>query len=163
MKIRLFRTSRVAVGVAALALAAMAVPNAGAVTSTTPPATALDTSGAPYWQGGDIVRGVALTHAATPGGKIGGYADGLTQLNGDIRVRFEAKRVTPTANVGALVPPGFDGGKGVTYNGTGFGRRGQYTHSFRKRSENLFRTLDTIPITRNRLQAVSDRHILRAE
>lgn len=73
MKIRLFRTSRVAVGVAALALAAMSVPNAGAVTSTTPPATALDTSGAPYWQGWDIVRGVALTHAATPGGKIGGY------------------------------------------------------------------------------------------
>jgi putative aldouronate transport system substrate-binding protein len=54
-------------------------------------------------------------------GKIGGYADALTQLNGDIRVRYEAKRVTPTANVGALVPPGFDGGKGVTYNGTGFG------------------------------------------
>jgi putative aldouronate transport system substrate-binding protein len=55
------------------------------------------------------------------GGKIGGYADQLTQLNGDIRTRSEAKRVNPAANVGALVPPGFDGGKGVTYNGTGFG------------------------------------------
>jgi len=55
------------------------------------------------------------------GGKIGGYADQLIQLNGDIRTRFEAKRVNPAANVGALVPPGFDGGKGVTYNGTGFG------------------------------------------
>jgi len=54
-------------------------------------------------------------------GRIGGYADALTQLNGDIRTRFEAKRVNPTANVGALVPPGFDGGMGVTYNGTGFG------------------------------------------
>lgn len=54
-------------------------------------------------------------------GKIGGYADALTQLNGDIRTRFEAKRVNPGANVGALAPPGFDGGKGVTYNGTGFG------------------------------------------
>ncbi|MHB8645278.1 MAG: extracellular solute-binding protein [Thermomicrobiales bacterium] len=54
-------------------------------------------------------------------GKIGGYADQLMQLNGDIRLRYEAKRVVPTANVGALVPPGFEGGKGVTYNGTGFG------------------------------------------
>jgi len=54
-------------------------------------------------------------------GTIGGYADGLTQLNGDIRVRFEAKRINPNANLGAMVPPGFDGGKGVTYNGTGFG------------------------------------------
>ena len=54
-------------------------------------------------------------------GKIGGYADALTQLNGDIRTRFEAKRVNPAANLSALVPPGFDGGKGVTYNGTGFG------------------------------------------
>jgi putative aldouronate transport system substrate-binding protein len=54
-------------------------------------------------------------------GKIGGYADALTQLNGDIRTRFEAKRLTPAANLAALVPPGFDGGKGVTYNGAGFG------------------------------------------
>ncbi len=54
-------------------------------------------------------------------GNIGGYADGLTQLNGDIRVRFEAKRIVPAANLGALVPPGFDGGTGVTYNGTGLG------------------------------------------
>ncbi|MGI8857626.1 MAG: extracellular solute-binding protein [Thermomicrobiales bacterium] len=54
-------------------------------------------------------------------GKIGGYADALTQLNGDIRVRFEAKRVNPATNLSALVPPGFDGGKGVTYNGSGFG------------------------------------------
>jgi putative aldouronate transport system substrate-binding protein len=54
-------------------------------------------------------------------GKIGGYADALTQLNGDIRTRFEAKKLNPAANLSALVPPGFDGGKGVTYNGTGFG------------------------------------------
>jgi len=54
-------------------------------------------------------------------GNIGGYADALIQLNGDIRMRFEAKRVNPAANLGALVPPGFDGGKGVTYTGTGFG------------------------------------------
>jgi putative aldouronate transport system substrate-binding protein len=54
-------------------------------------------------------------------GKIGGYADALTQLNGDIRTRFEAKRLNPAANLSALAPPGFDGGKGVTYNGTGFG------------------------------------------
>lgn len=54
-------------------------------------------------------------------GAIGGYADGLNQLNGDIRVRFEAKRVNPAANLGIFVPPGFDGGKGVTYNGAGFG------------------------------------------
>ncbi len=54
-------------------------------------------------------------------GAIGGYADALIQLNGDIRVRFEAKRVNPAANIGALVPPGFDGGTGVTYNGPGFG------------------------------------------
>lgn len=54
-------------------------------------------------------------------GTIGGYADTLTQLNGDIRVRFEAKRVNPAANLGVFVPPGFDGGTGVTYNGAGFG------------------------------------------
>jgi putative aldouronate transport system substrate-binding protein len=54
-------------------------------------------------------------------GTIGGYADALIQLNGDIRARFEAKRVNPAANLGALTPPGFDGGAGVTYNGTGFG------------------------------------------
>ncbi len=54
-------------------------------------------------------------------GAIGGYADALIQLNGDLRVRFEAKRVNPAANLGALVPPGFDGGTGVTYNGPGFG------------------------------------------
>ena len=54
-------------------------------------------------------------------GNIGGYADALTQLNGDIRTRFEAKQINPAANLGALAPPGFDGGKGVTYNGTGFG------------------------------------------
>ncbi|MGI8690053.1 MAG: extracellular solute-binding protein [Thermomicrobiales bacterium] len=54
-------------------------------------------------------------------GAIGGYADALIQLNGDIRVRFEAKRVNSAANLGALVPPGCDGGAGVTYNGPGFG------------------------------------------
>jgi putative aldouronate transport system substrate-binding protein len=54
-------------------------------------------------------------------GNIGGYADQLIQLNGDIRVRFEAKRLNPAANLGALAPPGSDGGMGVTYNGAGFG------------------------------------------
>lgn len=54
-------------------------------------------------------------------GAIGGYADALIQLNGDLRVRFEAKRLNPAANLGALVPPGFDGGTGVTHNGPGFG------------------------------------------
>ncbi|MCA1668431.1 MAG: extracellular solute-binding protein [Thermomicrobia bacterium] len=54
-------------------------------------------------------------------GSIGGYADQLIQLNGDLRLRFEAKRVNPAANLGALIPPGFDGGTGVTYNGAGFG------------------------------------------
>jgi len=54
-------------------------------------------------------------------GKIGGYVDQLFQLNGDIRVRYESKRLTPTADLGALVPPGADGGVGVTYNSAGFG------------------------------------------
>jgi len=54
-------------------------------------------------------------------GKIGGYVDQLFQLNGDIRVRYESKRLTPTADLGALVPPGADGGAGVTYNSAGFG------------------------------------------
>jgi putative aldouronate transport system substrate-binding protein len=55
------------------------------------------------------------------GGQIGGYYDQLLQLNGDIRTRFEAKRINPAANVAALTPPGVNGGHGVTYNGSGFG------------------------------------------
>lgn len=55
------------------------------------------------------------------GGQIGGYYDQLLQLNGDIRMRYEARRVNPAANLAALTPPGFAGGKGVTYNGSGFG------------------------------------------
>lgn len=55
------------------------------------------------------------------GGQIGGYYDQLLQLNGDIRTRFEAKRINPAANVAALTPSGVPGGRGVTYNGAGFG------------------------------------------
>ena len=55
------------------------------------------------------------------GGQIGGYYDQLLQLNGDIRTRFEAKRINPAANVAALTPSGVTGGRGVTYNGAGFG------------------------------------------
>lgn len=76
-------------------------------------------SGAYHPDAATMNRSQATT--ALIGGKIGGYADQLIQLNADIRIRFEAKRVNQAANVGALVPPGFDGGKGVTYNGNGFG------------------------------------------
>lgn len=78
-------------------------------------------------------------------GKIGAYADALLQLNGDIRMRFQAKRINPAANLGALVPPGFDGGKGVTYNGSGFGSVAAFPATDGKdpeRVKELLRVLD---------------------
>lgn len=78
-------------------------------------------------------------------GKIGAYADQLLQLNGDIRMRFQAKRINPSANLAALVPPGFDGGKGVTYNGTGFGSTAAFPARAGKdpeRVKELLRVLD---------------------
>jgi hypothetical protein len=78
-------------------------------------------------------------------GQIGGYADQLVQLNGDIRTRFEAKKINPAANVAALVPPGFDGGQSYTYNGTGFGSTAAFPASAAKqqgRVEELLRVLD---------------------
>jgi hypothetical protein len=57
-----------------MALAAVAAPNAGAAPSTGTPASGVNTSGAPYWRGQDIVRGVALTHPASgSGAQPGGY------------------------------------------------------------------------------------------
>ncbi len=75
MKSRFFRSGRVAIACSALALVAMATPAASAApsSSSTTPATGVNMSGAPYWSGQDIVRGVALTHPKTPGTQPGGY------------------------------------------------------------------------------------------
>ncbi|MBV8950571.1 MAG: hypothetical protein JOZ99_06835 [Actinobacteria bacterium] len=81
MKIRLLRTSRLALGIAVLgvlAVGAPALPSAGAATTPSSPsgpaaASGVNVSGSPYWTGWDIVRGVALTHPTTPGAQPGGY------------------------------------------------------------------------------------------
>jgi hypothetical protein len=73
MKIRFFRASCVAITCGALALAALVVPTAGAATSASSPASGVNMSGAPYWMGQDLVRGIALTHPTTPGAQPGGY------------------------------------------------------------------------------------------
>jgi len=72
MKIRFVRSSRVAIAFSALALAAVAVPSAGAAPTTSAAASGVNISGHPYWPGQDIVRGVALTHP-TGGAQPGGY------------------------------------------------------------------------------------------
>src|ERR1700737_1008569 len=82
MKIRFFRASCVAIARGALALAAFVVPTAGAATSASSPASGVNMSGAPYWAGQDLVRGIALTHPTTPGAQPGGYVvDGWGALH----------------------------------------------------------------------------------
>jgi len=52
-------------------------------------------------------------------GKIGAKNDIITQLLGGFQERQKAKKQTPGADLRMLVPPGFDGGKGVTFNQSG--------------------------------------------
>ncbi len=54
------------------------------------------------------------------GSKIGGYNDGLAGLMGSTGARGRTKQFTPTANVTAFIPPGFDGGKPVYQKFIGF-------------------------------------------
>lgn len=52
-------------------------------------------------------------------GKIGAKGDSLIQLLGGVQERQKARKQNPAADLRSLVPPGWDGGKGVTYNGPG--------------------------------------------
>lgn len=54
------------------------------------------------------------------GSKIGAYNDGIAALAGATGLRVKIKPITPTANVTAWVPPGFDGGKPVFHNFPGY-------------------------------------------
>src|SRR5689334_18286381 len=47
--------------------------------------------------------------------------------------------------------------------GPGFHRRGEDTHCFWKGSEQLFWSLNTVPVARNRLQAIVNRDVLGLE
>jgi putative aldouronate transport system substrate-binding protein len=58
---------------------------------------------------------------AFAGGKVGAITAGLPDLPGSAKgLRFRTRQVTPTAEVIGLVPPGHDGGAGVTYNTSGY-------------------------------------------
>ncbi len=52
-------------------------------------------------------------------GKLGTKGDSLIQLLGGVQERQKARQQNPTADLRMLVPPGFDGGKGYTFNGPG--------------------------------------------
>lgn len=52
-------------------------------------------------------------------GSIGLQSQGYASFLGSTGVRGRAKRVNPAADLRGLVLPGADGGKGVTYNGSG--------------------------------------------
>ncbi len=54
------------------------------------------------------------------GGKVGGVMDAISNFAGAGGFRDEARKITPTANVTGLVPPGHDGGKATTDNTNGF-------------------------------------------
>ncbi len=53
------------------------------------------------------------------GGKLGAKGDSLIQLLGGVQERQKAKKQNPAADLRMLVPPGWDGGKGVTFNQPG--------------------------------------------
>lgn len=53
------------------------------------------------------------------GGKYGAYSDAITALQDGIA--YTTLQVNPKAKVTALAPPGFDGGKPVTFNSLGWG------------------------------------------
>lgn len=52
-------------------------------------------------------------------GRFGALHQALSGLPGTSGRRANAKKTTPTAEVVGLIPPGHDGGKGVTHGGTG--------------------------------------------
>jgi len=54
------------------------------------------------------------------GSKIGAYNDGLTALATTAGLRAKIKPLTPTANVTAWIPPGFDGGKAFFHTFPGY-------------------------------------------
>ena len=54
------------------------------------------------------------------GSKIGAYNDGLTALATSAGLRAKIKPLTPTANVTAWIPPGFDGGKASFHTFPGY-------------------------------------------
>ena len=65
---------------------------------------------APTWTYQQMVDGFAAN-------KIGSFRDNITGLGAQTPIVL---KITPTAKVQGLVPPGHDGGKGVTYNGLGY-------------------------------------------
>lgn len=77
-------------------------------------------------------------------GAFGGMMDGPGALPGARGLRVMAKEVTPSAEVGALVPPGFDGGEAVTYNNRGYWGFAaiSYQNTEPERIEELLRVLD---------------------
>ena len=54
------------------------------------------------------------------GSKIGAYNDGIAALADVTGLRVKIKPLTPTANVTAFVPPGFDGGPAVFHTFPGY-------------------------------------------
>jgi putative aldouronate transport system substrate-binding protein len=54
------------------------------------------------------------------GSKLGAYNDGITALATATGLRTKIKPLTPTANVTAWVPPGFDGGKAFFHTFPGY-------------------------------------------
>lgn len=54
------------------------------------------------------------------GSKIGAFNDGLTALATTAGLRAKIKPLTPTANVTAWIPPGFDGGKASFHTFPGY-------------------------------------------
>jgi putative aldouronate transport system substrate-binding protein len=54
------------------------------------------------------------------GSKLGAYNDGITAVAGATGLRAKIKPLTPTANITAWVPPGFDGGKASYHTFPGY-------------------------------------------
>jgi putative aldouronate transport system substrate-binding protein len=64
--------------------------------------------------------GSAQSKDALIGGRIGAFMDGPGGLPGSGGLRGRAAEVNPEANIGAIVPPGHDGGPGATGLDIGF-------------------------------------------
>ena len=52
--------------------------------------------------------------------KAGAFMDSVTGLPTPTGRRVKTKEVTPTANPVGIIPPGYDGGKGVSHNASGY-------------------------------------------
>lgn len=77
-------------------------------------------------------------------GAYGGFMDGPGALPGPRGLRVMAEQVNPEAEVGTLVPPGFDGGEAVTHNSRGYWGFAaiSYQNTEQERIEELLRVLD---------------------